>query len=91
MTLKPVDWKLKEFKIKVPRNIQYLQFTTVEKKKRKNGRVTGRARKIDENVKSCAARCNKVPGAMYFDATRFALVFSSRHVYVRVHARVRTT
>lgn len=35
MTLKPVDWKLKEFKIKVPRNIQYLQFTTVEKKKKK--------------------------------------------------------
>lgn len=87
MTLQPVDWKLKEFKIKVPRKIQYLQFTTVEK----NGRVTGRARKIDENVKSCAARCNKVPGAMYFDTMRFALVFSSRHVYVRVHARVRTT
>ena len=34
MTLKPVDWKLKEFKIKVLRNIQYLQFTTVEKKKK---------------------------------------------------------
>lgn len=32
MTLQPVDWKLKEFKIKVPRKIQYLQFTTVEKK-----------------------------------------------------------
>lgn len=87
MTLQPVDWKLKEFKIKVPRKIQYLQFKTVEK----NGRVTGRARKINENVKSCAARCNKVPGAMYFDTMRFALVFSSRHVYVRVHARVRTT